>query len=145
MGRTGLTRILMDRAFDAPALRRRETLLGIVTTFDPHYPKADALTIAAEVFANAVRHGAIQRLGVVVRQRGDLLLLVFHHCPVLTPEAVAAFERAGSGWLPDDASLGAGGLGLPILHRIPRRLTLSDDRARLCVWLPIEKLGTSPC
>ncbi|WP_354081863.1 ATP-binding protein [Constrictibacter sp. MBR-5] len=95
----------------------------------------DVFTIVAEVFANACKHAALDHLGVRARTRGPILLIAFDHDPALQETALAALSRAGAGWLPDLDALTVGGLGLPLLHRLSRRVTVSNDNRRLNLWL----------
>lgn len=131
----GRTETLLSQVFERTDLERRETLTGLVDSLSAVAQPADLLTILAEVFANALRHGRVTRLGVTARRRGSVLLLAFAHEPPLTGAASAALDRAKSGWLPALDEPAPGGRGLPLLCRLTRRQTLSVDRASLRVWL----------
>lgn len=139
---SGRSETLVDQTLGTPELASREALLAIVRTIGSGDVQANHLTVVSEVFANALIHGKVRRLRVTARARGALLLLVFDHSPPLSEEGSCALARVLQGWLPDKTLLVGGGLGLPLLHRLSRRITLSPDRARLRVWLT---QGTVSC
>lgn len=144
-GAPAITLELLNVRLDAAGLASRDALQAIVDRLGPGGLLAGAATVITEIVANAKCHGGASELQVIARQRRDLLLLVFHHGPALSASAVAAFERARSGWLPGAEDLGRGGLGLPIVARLCRRLTISQDRARVRVWLTVNSEEIEPC
>jgi hypothetical protein len=135
------TETLLSRTFDRTDIERRETLTGLSGSLSAVVRPADLLTILAEVFANALRHGEVTRLGVTARRRGPVLLLAFAHEPPLSGAACAALVRAKSGWLPTIDEPAPGGRGLPLLCRLTRRQTLSVDRSCLRIWLAAMNTG----
>lgn len=134
------TRRVFSRILERSDIERRETLTGTIAAIAGAAP-GELATILAEVFANALRHGRVTRLGVRAKRRGPILLLAFDHEPAMSDAAQRAIARAKGGWLPDCEEMGPGGLGLPLLCRLSHRLTLSQDRVSLRVWLATSSVG----
>ena len=131
----GRTETLLSETLERSDVERRETLTGLTTLLSAFIPPADLSTILAEIFANALRHGGVTRLGVTARRRGPVVLLDFAHEPPLSDAACTALAHAKGGWLPTLDAPAPGGRGLPLICRLTRRQTLSLDRTSLRIWL----------
>lgn len=127
---------IIRKTITSDGLHDRDVMADVANAVSPAAARPfEVVTLVAEVFANACKHAVLDTLGVTARRRGPILLLSFEHDPALQDAALAALSRAGDGWLPDLDGLAIGGLGMPLLHRLSRRVTVSNDNRRLNLWL----------
>jgi hypothetical protein len=129
------SRALFSQSFLRSDLDRRESIADVAARIDV-VRRADLVTLLAEVFANALRHGRIERLVRRARRHKRTLLLAFHHDPPLTEAACRAIARAQAAWLPDCLAQGPGGFG----SKRRRRMSCSPTPSMISKSpSPIEK------
>jgi anti-sigma regulatory factor (Ser/Thr protein kinase) len=99
----------------------------------------DLFLLLSESLSNAVTYGNIETLGLSARQRGSVFLLTLYHIPSIDSKVDEFVVKARKGWLPDLEKDPPNGLGFPILTRLTNKITISQDRTRLQLWISIKK------
>jgi len=132
------SRNLYMAVMDNTAMWDPATLDKIVEDFPKKLlTMANIYLLLAECVANAAVHAKAEALALFVRRNRKVLLLSFFQDPPVSEHIGEVLRNAREGKLPDYFQDELGGLGIPILMRIARRVTISADRTRLQLWFRI--------
>ncbi|MDD3181746.1 MAG: hypothetical protein PHD48_02940 [Alphaproteobacteria bacterium] len=132
----GHSKLLYGALFDRHALWDPVTIDRVLSSFPKGYvEESDLFLILAECIANSVLHGQAEALGFHARERGGLLLLSFFQIPPMQTRVGLVLGMARSGKIRECTTELPGGLGFPILLKLVKRITISNDSSRLQLWV----------
>lgn len=122
-------------SLDEAALLNAQTVEFLEKDLPKIQPPENLFLILIESIANAVLHGKAKEMAISVRQRNQIFLVSFYQSTPLPPAVQSAINQGRMGAPLPSKQLEPGGLGFPIILKICRNLTLSQDRTTLRLWL----------
>lgn len=130
------TQMLYSVTHDRDALWDPKTIETMLFEFPKSYmEESELFLILTECVANAVLHGQAKELTFTAKERSGTLLLSFKQEPKMLQRVAVVLSLARQGNIEECTAALPGGLGFPILVRLTRRITMSQDYSTLRLWI----------